>query len=114
MSLPTAMSAIVLGVDSFRSFAQLKRWVSPHQLSLLSLRGQSFSRHPATRTQKGLSRLLKVRGVQAMQVAPGIIEASAVIVGSARSHAIAMRMEVIGNQWLLTAIEMRQIAPQLI
>jgi hypothetical protein len=25
-----------------------------------------------------------------------------------------MRMEVIGDQWLLTAIEMRQIAPQLI
>jgi hypothetical protein len=49
-----------------------------------------------------------------MQVAPGIIEASAVIVGSARSHAIAMRTEVIGDQWLLTAIEMRQIAPQLI
>ncbi|MDA9016989.1 Rv3235 family protein [Actinomycetota bacterium] len=90
-----------------RPSPQLKRWVSPDQLSLLSLRGQSFSRHPATRAQKGLSRLRKVRGVQAMQVAPGIIEASAVIVGSARSHAIALRMEAIGNQWLLTAIEMR-------
>lgn len=90
-----------------RPSAQLKRWVSRDQLSLLCLRGQSFSRHPATRAQKGLSRLRKVRGVQAMQVAPGIIEASAVLVGSARSHAIAMRMEAIGSQWMLTAIEMR-------
>lgn len=90
-----------------RPSAQLKRWVSPDQLSLLSLRGRSFSRHPATRAQKGLSRLRKVRGVQAMQVAPGIIEASAVLVGSARSHAIALRMEAIGSQWMLTAIEMR-------
>ena len=42
-----------------------------------------------------------------MQVAPGIIEASAVLVGSARSHAIALRMEAIGSQWMLTTIEMR-------
>jgi len=90
-----------------RPSAQLKRWVSRDQLSLLSLRGQSFARHPANRAQKGLSRLRKVRGVQAMQVAPGIIEASAVLVGSARSHAVALRMEAIGSQWMLTAIEMR-------
>jgi hypothetical protein len=90
-----------------RPSAQLNRWVSRDQLSLLALRGQSYARHPATRAQKGLSRLRKVRGVRAMQVAPGIIEASAVLVGTARSHAIAMRMEAIGNQWMLTAVEMR-------
>ncbi len=90
-----------------RPSAQLNRWVSRDQLSLLALRGRSYSRHPATRAQKGLSRLRKVRAVRAMQVAPGIIEASAVLVGSARSHAIAMRMEAVGDQWLLTAVEMR-------
>lgn len=90
-----------------RPSAQLNRWVSRDQLSLLALRGQSYSRHPATRAQKGLSRLRKVRGVRAMQVAPGIIEASAVLVGATRSHAIAMRMEAVGNQWMLTAVEMR-------
>ncbi len=90
-----------------RPSAQLNRWVSRDQLSLLALRGRSYSRHPATRAQKGLSRLRKVRGVRAMQVAPGIIEASAVLVGTARSHAIAMRMEAVGNQWMLTAVEMR-------
>ncbi len=90
-----------------RPSAQLNRWVARDQLSMLALRGQSFSRHPATRAQKGLSRLRKVRGVRAMQVAPGIIEASAVLVGTARSHAIAMRMEAVGNQWMLTAVEMR-------
>jgi hypothetical protein len=90
-----------------RPSAQLNRWVSRDQLSLLAMRGRSYSRHPSTRAQKGLSRLRKVRGVRAMQVAPGIIEASAVLVGTARSHAIAMRMEAVGNQWMLTAIEMR-------
>lgn len=90
-----------------RPSAQLNRWVSRDQLSLLAMRGRSYARHPSTRAQKGLSRLRKVRGVRAMQVAPGIIEASAVLVGTARSHAIAMRMEAVGNQWLLTAIEMR-------
>jgi len=90
-----------------RPSAQLNRWVSRDQLSLLALRGRSYSRHPSTRAQKGLSRLRKVRGVRAMQVAPGIIEASAVLVGTARSHAVAMRMEAVGTQWMLTAVELR-------
>lgn len=90
-----------------RPSAQLNRWVNRDQLSLLALRGRSYSRHPSTRAQKGLSRLRKVRGVRAMQVAPGIIEASAVLVGTARSHAVAMRMEAVGTQWMLTAVELR-------
>ncbi len=89
-----------------RPSAQLNRWVSREPLTLLALRGQSYARHPATRAQKGLSRLRKVSGVRAMQVAPGIIEASAVLVGTARSHAVAMRMEAKGSQWVLTAVEM--------
>jgi hypothetical protein len=40
-------------------------------------------------------------------VAPGIVEASAVIVGMERSHAVALRMEVTDGRWLVTAIEMR-------
>lgn len=90
-----------------RPAAQLNKWVSRGRLATLGLRGQSYARHPATRAQKGLSRLRKVRAVRAMQVAPGIFETSAVLVGTARSHAIAMRMEARGSQWLLTAIEMR-------
>jgi hypothetical protein len=90
-----------------RPSAQLNKWVSREPLTLLALRGQSYARHPATRAQKGLSRLRKVSGVRAMQVAPGIIEASAVLVGTARSHAVAMRMEAQGSQWMLTAVEMR-------
>lgn len=90
-----------------RPASQLNKWVSRETLTILALRGQSYARHPATRAQKGMSRLRKVSGVRAMQVAPGIIESSAVLVGSARSHAIAMRMEAQGNQWVLTAIEMR-------
>ena len=90
-----------------RPAAQLNKWVSRDTLNTLALRGQSYARHPATRAQKGMSRLRRVSGVRAMQVAPGIVEASAVLVGTARSHAVAMRMEARGNQWVLTAIEMR-------
>lgn len=90
-----------------RPAAQLNKWVSRTTLNTLALRGRSYARHPATRAQKGLSRLRKVSGVRAMQVAPGIIEASAVLIGTARSHAVAMRMEARGTQWVLTAVEMR-------
>lgn len=90
-----------------RPSSQLNKWVQRDTLTFLALRGQSYARHPASRAQKGLSRLRKVSGVRAMQVAPGIIEASAVLVGTARSHAVAMRMEAKGSQWVLTAVEMR-------
>lgn len=90
-----------------RPASQLNKWVSRQTLNTLALRGQSYARHPATRAQKGMSRLRRVSGVRAMQVAPGIVEASAVLVGTARSHAVAMRMEARGNQWVLTAVEMR-------
>jgi hypothetical protein len=90
-----------------RPATQLNKWVSRQTLNTLALRGRSYARHPATRAQKGMSRLRRVSGVRAMQVAPGIVEASAVLVGTARSHAVAMRMEARGNQWVLTAVEMR-------
>lgn len=90
-----------------RPAAQLNKWVSRSTLNTLALRGRSYARHPATRAQKGLSRLRRVSGVRAMQVSPGVIEASAVLIGTARSHAVAMRMEARGTQWVLTAVEMR-------
>lgn len=90
-----------------RPATQLKGWVSRDQLSILALRGRSFARHPSSRAQKGMSRLRHVKAVRTMQVAPGIIEASAVIVGSTRAHAVALRMEARGEQWLLTAVSMQ-------
>lgn len=90
-----------------RPAAQLRRHVARDQLATLSIRGTSYARHPATRNSRGMSRLRQVRAVRCCMVAPGIVEASAVIVGAARSHAVALRLEAQPDSWLVTAVEFR-------
>lgn len=90
-----------------RPAAQLRRHVARDQLATLAIRGRSYARHPAARSAQGMSRLRQVRAVRCCMVAPGIIEASAVIVGAARSHAVALRLEAQPDSWLVTAVEFR-------
>jgi hypothetical protein len=86
---------------------QLTRWVSRPELSKLTLRASYVARHPSACAQRGVTRLRTVRAVRICPVAPGIIEASAVLVGTDRAQAIAMRIEAVGGRWLATAIDMR-------
>ncbi|MEY4170440.1 MAG: hypothetical protein RLZ94_1513 [Actinomycetota bacterium] len=37
---------------------------------------------------------------------PGVVEASAVVIGGERARAVALRLEVVRGRWLATAIEM--------
>lgn len=90
-----------------RPAAQLRRHVTREQLATLAIRGTSYARHPAARHARGMSRLRQVRAVRCCMVAPGIVEASAVIVGAARSHAVALRLEAQPGAWLVTAVEFR-------
>lgn len=90
-----------------RPASQLRRHVAREQLATLAIRGTSYARHPAARSSHGMSRLRQVRAVRCCLVAPGIIEASAVLVGAARSHAVALRMEARPGSWLVTAIDFR-------
>ena len=90
-----------------RPAAQLRRHVAREQLATLAIRGTSYARHPAARHARGMSRLRQVRAVRCCLVAPGIVEASAVIVGAARSHAVALRLEAQPGAWLVTAVEFR-------
>ena len=90
-----------------RPASQLKRHVAREQLAALSIRGTSYARHPAARSAHGMSRLRQVRAVRCCLVAPGIVEASAVLVGAARSHAVALRMEARPGTWLVTAVDFR-------
>jgi len=90
-----------------RPAAQLRRHVAREQLATLAIRGTSYARHPAARHARGMSRLRQVRAVRCCLVAPGIVEASAVIVGAARSHAVALRLEAQPGSWLVTAVEFR-------
>ena len=87
--------------------AQLARWVSRTELSRLTLRASYVARHPSARAQRGITRLRTVRAVRICPVAPGVIEASAVLVGTDRSQAIAIRIEAVGGRWLATAIDLR-------
>ena len=38
--------------------------------------------------------------------APGVIEASAVVLGGVRARAVALRLEVVRERWLVTALEL--------
>ena len=90
-----------------RPASQLRRHVAREQLATLAIRGVSYARHPAARSAHGMSRLRQVRAVRCCLVAPGIVEASAVLVGAGRSHAVALRLEARPGSWLVTAVDFR-------
>jgi hypothetical protein len=104
---PQIARAIVEVAHGERPPAQLSKWVTKSQLSALAARGRSFARHPAARSQGSTSRLRRIRGVRCCHVGPGIVEASAVIVGAQRSSAIAFRLQAYRGRWVVTAVEMR-------
>ncbi len=104
---PQIARAIVEVAHGERPSAQLSKWVTKSQLSALAARGRSFIRHPAMRAQGSTSRLRRIRGVRCCHVGPGIVEASAVIVGAQRSSAIAFRLQAYRGRWVVTAVEMR-------
>lgn len=85
-----------------RPSAQLMRWVSHEALTALHHRGAAARRHPS---HGATSRLRQVRGVRTCAVAPGIVEASAVVVGPQRAHAVAMRLEARGTRWVVTEVQ---------
>ncbi|CAB4835942.1 MAG: hypothetical protein F2763_09530 [Actinobacteria bacterium] len=93
-----------------RPAGQLTRWVERRQLTNLAERGAAIRRHPSNRTTgktQGAMRTLKqVRSIRICHIVDGIAETSAVLVGSDRSRAIAMRFEYIGERWLITAVNL--------
>lgn len=103
MRLARAIAEVAHGE---RPAGQLTPHVSREQLLRLSRRGQAVARHPSGRTQRGTTRLRTVRGVRVCPVAPGVVEASAVLVGGQRAQAIALRLEAVGTQWIATAVEL--------
>lgn len=93
-----------------RPAGQLTRWVERRQLAHLAERGAAIRRHPSIRTTgktQGAMRTLKqVRSIRICHIVDGIAETSAVLVGSDRARAIAMRFEYIGDRWLITAVNL--------
>lgn len=89
-----------------RPAGQLQGHVTREVQTYLALRGQSVARHPSTRATRGTTRLRSVRGVRVCPVAPGVVEASAVLVGNDRARALALRLEAQGDQWVATAVHL--------
>lgn len=102
--LAQAVSEVSVGE---RPPGQLTRWLARDQLARLAARAAAMASHPAARAQRGVPRARTVRAVRVCPVAPGVIEASAVLVGGERSHAIAMRLEAVAGRWLATVVDMR-------
>lgn len=92
-----------------RPVAQLTRWVARDILATLARRHAAARRHPAGRDRTTQRRT--AHSVRIQSVAPGIVEASAVVSTPTRARAIAVRFEAVGRdtasgpRWLITACE---------
>ena len=102
--LARAVSEVMTGE---RPAAQLTRWLTRDQLVRVSTRATAIAGHPSARAQRGKSRARTVRAVRVCPVAPGVIEASAVLVGGDRAQAIALRIEAVAGRWLATVVDLR-------
>ena len=88
-----------------RPIHQLARRLDPRCLAVLQHRAGLIRREQARSTSPTLARLHRnsvVRSVRACEVAPGIYEASAVVVDDVRARAVAVRLERSNQVWRVT------------
>lgn len=87
-----------------RPAGQLTRWVTHDIRETLARRGAAALRHPAGKGRAPSCR--RVRSVRVTSPAPGVVEASAVVIGPVRARAVAIRLEAVRGRWLATAVEL--------
>lgn len=103
--------AIVEILGGTRPIAQLARWLDPQSFERLSLRA-ALIRDARGRTgctgaaARAVHRNPLVRTVRVCRTAAGVYEASAVITEQQRARALALRLELRGEIWKITAIEL--------
>lgn len=101
--------AILEVIAGERPVAQLTRWTARDVLATLTRRHAAARRHPAGRDRAPVRR--STRSVRVHAIAPGIVEACAVVTTGERCRALALRLEIIGRdtaagpRWLITACE---------
>ncbi len=88
-----------------RPASHLHRWVARTPLDFLHAHGAAVRRHPSN-VGRDTRRWQQVRGIRIQPVNEITAETSAVLIGSRRACAVAMRMELIGQQWLATAVRL--------
>lgn len=96
--------AILEAAAGERPSGQLTRWVTREIRESLARRGAAALRHPAGKDRAPQCR--RVRSVRVTSPAPGIVEASAVVIGAVRARAVAIRLEAVRGRWLATAVEL--------
>lgn len=90
-----------------RPVHQLARRLDPRCLAALQHRASLIRRELARSASPSLARLHKnsvVRAVRICEVAPGIYEASAVVVDDVRARAVAVRLERSRQVWRVTEL----------
>lgn len=88
-----------------RPIHQLARRLDPRCLTALQHRASLIRREQIRSSSPALARLHRnsvVRSVRACEVAPGIYEASAVVVDDVRARAVAVRLERSKQVWRIT------------
>jgi len=104
MTRSTVQAAMEV-LSGIRPIHQLARRLDPRCLALLQHRAALIRREQARSASPSLARLHKnsvVRSVRACEVAPGIYEASAVVVDDLRARAVAVRLERSNHVWRVT------------
>ncbi|WP_242633240.1 Rv3235 family protein [Arthrobacter sp. S39] len=90
-----------------RPVHQLARRLDPRCLATLQHRASLIRRELARSSSPSLARLHKnsvVRSVRLCEVAPGVYEASAVVVDDVRARAVAVRLERSKEVWRVTEL----------
>ncbi len=87
-----------------RPAGQLARYVSKGELSRISNRGSSVSRHPSARARAQVSGVRQVRSIRLCPITDKVVEVTAVVAGGERARAIGMRMAKVGSTWQVTDI----------
>ena len=90
-----------------RPVHQLARRLDPRCLAALQHRASLIRRELARSSSPSLARLHKnsvVRSVRLCEAAPGIYEASAVVVDDVRARAVAVRLEQSKELWRVTEL----------
>jgi hypothetical protein len=72
--------------------------------NLLLFPSTAARRHPAGKALSSPPR--RVGSVRTCVVAPGIVEACAVVSGMTRARAIALRLEARDQRWIVTAMQL--------
>jgi hypothetical protein len=107
--VPRFAQAIVDVLSGQRSLSQLNAWVTPEVLEQLgpiaeramAQRSKVVAAGPSNRHPGRLPRVVSTR---ITTPARGVVEASAVVSGSPRSRAVAMRFEGLDGRWRCTAL----------